>query len=390
MEVKKKRKKWPIVLLVIVIIVALAALGLNYLGTQVTQTLQGASIEEVSAKTGSITSAVTATGNIAAGKGEVYVPYGVEIGAIDVEVGDYVVAGERVARIDSYSITEEKEKTEDDIKKVDKKIEEEGEHSGLTLLKDTLQKKMDALNSLNESKALYASTNGIITKVNVSEWTDVNRPVQENNSNSMQDPSEGSGEAQDSEYTEISCIAFEITPSDKYSITINVDELDILSVQVGHLAKVTMDALPGEEFEATVEKIHKETTALNGVVKYSVQLVLPKSDDIRIGMNASVEIATEKAENIIILPAFSIQEEGGEQFVYTTKEADGKLSGKTLIETGLSDGIDVEVKTGLNAGDKVYYNVKITSQEDVMTAFGGPGISAPTPTDAGTSEGGAG
>ena len=383
MEAKKKKKVWPFVLIAIVLVIVLVFLGLNRFGKQALATLQGATIAEVETYVGEITSTVSATGTLSAGISEVYVPYGVEISEIDVEAGDFVVAGKRVARINSYSLNTAIDDCKEDLKDVNKVITDQGEQPEYITLRNNIQAKLDTLNALKEKKELYATTSGVISTINVSEYSALNRNTDAaagNQSESPADPTGGSDQGSggsstdaDTTYSDNSGVAFVITPLDKYSITVSVDELDILSVVPGQTAKVTMDALPGEEFAATVVKVSKETKSTNGVSKYSVVLSLEKTDAMRIGMNTSVVIATQKVENVIILPALAIQEEGDDQFVYTTREKDGTLSGKTIVETGLSDGTDVEIKTGLNEGDTVFYNVKISSTNDLMMGFGGGG-----------------
>ena len=65
-----------------------------------------------------------------------------------------------------------------------------------------------------------------------------------------------------------------------------------------------------------------------------------------------------------------MQEHGNRSFVYTEKEEDGTLSGEIEVETGISDGVKVEITGGLEEGQTVYYQMAV-SEESSEEGFGG-------------------
>lgn len=158
----------------------------------------------------------------------------------------------------------------------------------------------------------------------------------------------------DDEYS-TATTAFTIAGKEEMILAISVDELDINSVEKGQQAEVTFDAIEEETFEGTVTKVGNSASASGGVAKYTVEITIPASEEMKVGMNASATIVIEKKENIITIPVNALQERGDEVFVYTEKDAEGNLSGEKSVSTGLSDGNIVEITEGLSEGDTIYY-----------------------------------
>ncbi|MCD7886501.1 MAG: HlyD family efflux transporter periplasmic adaptor subunit, partial [Clostridiales bacterium] len=195
-------------------------------------------------------------------------------------------------------------------------------------------------------------------------------------------------------YTSSDATAFTILKQDEVTISVSIDELDILSVSEGQTATVTLDALEDEEFTGTITSVGTEATSTSGNAKYTVEITIDKTDNMLSGMSASVVIQTGSTENAVLIPVAALQEEDGSTFVYTEADEDGNLSGKVEVETGLSTSSQVEITSGLSEGDTVYYNVTesdATSDEDSMadmfSAMGGGNFDAGD-FDAGDFDGG--
>ncbi|MGN0485448.1 MAG: efflux RND transporter periplasmic adaptor subunit [Lachnospiraceae bacterium] len=170
--------------------------------------------------------------------------------------------------------------------------------------------------------------------------------------------------------------AFTFASEDTMSVTVNVDELDINSVSEGQEAEITLDALSDETFTGTVQKVSSSASTSNsGVAKYSVEISIPKSSEMKAGMSASATITVEKKEGVVTIPAAALQERGGRSFVYTQKAEDGTLSGEQEVTTGLSNETTVEITEGLDVGTTIYYQ-RLGSEKDSSTkgmsgGFGG-------------------
>ena len=167
--------------------------------------------------------------------------------------------------------------------------------------------------------------------------------------------SQNSQTAYDSYDTETQDVA-SIIPEEEMTVDIQVDELDILSLQVGMAAKVSLDALPGQEFTGSVTKINAYGVNSGGNTKYTVTVTIPRQESMLSGMNASVKITTAQSQPLPTVPAEAIVFEGGKSWLYTAyDEKTDTLSGLTEIQTGISDGSLVELRSGLEENTTFYY-----------------------------------
>ena len=157
-------------------------------------------------------------------------------------------------------------------------------------------------------------------------------------------------------YTVSENTVYSITPCEKMSIEVSVDELDISGLSVGQNVTVTLDALPGQSLEGTISKINTEGTYDSGNTKYAVTVTVDRNDEMLTGMNAGIRIDKGEPVDCLTVPASALVDKGGKTYVYTSyNEKDDTLGGLKEIETGLSDGTEVEITSGLAEGDKIYY-----------------------------------
>ena len=140
------------------------------------------------------------------------------------------------------------------------------------------------------------------------------------------------------------------------SITISIDELDILSLRENLPVKITLEALKGQEFSGTISGIGRIGTNEGGNTKYSVTVSLPKEENMIAGMNAAVKIVTAEREAAITIPVAALVESDGKTYVYTSyDEKNDVLGGLVKVETGASDGEIVEILSGIENGNSVFY-----------------------------------
>lgn len=142
--------------------------------------------------------------------------------------------------------------------------------------------------------------------------------------------------------------------TDDLIIESNVPESDIVKLQLGQKAKITFDALPSsDEFDAQVIEIDPAETVIQDVVYYGVKLRLSNVDQrLKVGMSANIDVRTNDKADVLMMPLRAIKQINGEEFV-DVLQADNTTK-EVKVTTGLEgDEGMVEVKTGLNAGDKV-------------------------------------
>ena len=159
--------------------------------------------------------------------------------------------------------------------------------------------------------------------------------------------------------------AFSIAAGDEMTLSVNVDEMDILSIETGQKATVTFDAIENKEYEGEITSIDKNGTTSNGTTKYPVEITLTKEDSMMSGMNASVTITTSEVSDALLVPAAAVTEEGNTSYVYTEKDSKtGELSGKTEVQTGDTDGTNIVITSGVSEGDTVYYSMAAGGSSD--------------------------
>lgn len=159
--------------------------------------------------------------------------------------------------------------------------------------------------------------------------------------------------------------AFSIASGDEMTLTVNVDEMDILSIETGQKATITFDAIENKEYEGKITSIDKNGTTSNGTTKYPVEITLTKENSMMSGMNASVTITTSEVSDALLVPAAAVTEEGNTSYVYTEKDSKtGELSGKTEVQTGDTDGTNIVITSGLSEGDTIYYSMVAGGSSD--------------------------
>lgn len=172
-----------------------------------------------------------------------------------------------------------------------------------------------------------------------------------------------SSSSSDSENTEL-VTAFGIAENENMELSVSVDELDILSIEVGQKAAITLDALENETFEGEITSIDTNGSSSSGVTKYTTKITVAKNESMMSGMNASVSIIVDEKSDILLIPSPAVNEQGNKSVVYTRKDdSTGELSGEVEVETGVTDGNNIEITSGLKEGDTVYYSMPITTTD---------------------------
>lgn len=147
-----------------------------------------------------------------------------------------------------------------------------------------------------------------------------------------------------------------ITADEEMTVQIQVDELDIRTLETGMEATVTLDALPGSSFTGTITSINPYGENSGGNTKYTVTVTLPRDEKMLPGMNASVKITTGVSGTVPTVPAAAVVFDAGKSWLYTGyNEKTDTLTDPVEIQTGLSDGSLVELLSGLPEGSSFYY-----------------------------------
>lgn len=160
---------------------------------------------------------------------------------------------------------------------------------------------------------------------------------------------------------------YQCVPHEKISLAAMVDELDISSLRLGQEAEIMLDAIPGKTFTGVITAIDLNNededssdssaggSAASGNTKYNVTVTLDRTEQMLQGMNASLVFAEESADCLSV-PAEALSEEGTETYVYTGYNAEtDELTNPVKVDTGMADGTNVEILSGLDEGQQIYY-----------------------------------
>lgn len=165
---------------------------------------------------------------------------------------------------------------------------------------------------------------------------------------------------------------FEICPDKTMTVSVSIDETDILSLSVGQKVDVTVTSISEETFEGEIKEIDKTGTSSNGVTTYTASIQLEKADGMLAGMSASASISITSVENALIIPVDALNKTSSTAYVYTSYDEENEtFGGMTEVEYGISNSNYVEIKSGLKEGDTVYYKEKTTYNFQMPGGFGG-------------------
>lgn len=142
--------------------------------------------------------------------------------------------------------------------------------------------------------------------------------------------------------------------NDTLEIDTYIPEINLSGAKIGSKANVTLDAFGNSViFPSTVVLIDLAPTIVNGVSVYSAKLKFDSQDErIKTGMTANIAVISDTHANILTVPVTAVIQNNNEYFVIVDKGNGQKETRK--VTTGLSDGTDIEIISGLKPGEKVF------------------------------------
>ena len=136
----------------------------------------------------------------------------------------------------------------------------------------------------------------------------------------------------------------------------NIDETEVGQLVNGMNMEITIGALQDLKFDASLEYISPKAVESNGANQFEIKAAvkLAEGGKIRSGYSANAEIVLAKADKVLTVPESAIEFSGDSTFVYLIKgEGKQKSYERTAVTTGLSDGVNIEIKKGITTKDKV-------------------------------------
>lgn len=132
-----------------------------------------------------------------------------------------------------------------------------------------------------------------------------------------------------------------------------VDESEVGKIHVGMPLILTIGALQEDKFEAKLEYISPKGVTENGAIQFEIKAAVQLQEGrfLRAGYSANADIILQHKDSVLSVPESVLVLEGGKSFV-EIQVVGGKLD-KKEIKTGLSDGLQIEVKEGLTGKEKI-------------------------------------
>lgn len=435
LQKKKKARKRKVVRTVITVVVVLAlvlTLGVLYLRRQVAKRV--ASDDDVSsakAERGSISTTVSGSGTLAnVDEEEIKVPAGVVIDEVVVKANEKLREGDVIAELDKASLLSAMEDMQSQLQSLDSEIYSarsdevqnyitsgvEGTVSKIYAISGDLVPDVMAEHGClaeillkNGQTIRVTGLAGTVSCVAVKEgqkvtsgstlftlhdtWFSANydslvqqRQEKEelllrlmqlyNNDGGLLAPYSGSISAvdydEDADYSGVDeYTVVTMSPDKQMEVEISVDETNILSLEVGQTAKITVSSIGSDTYEGTVTEISKTATSSSGVTRYSAVVTLDKAEDMLPGMTARVVVNIRGVDNALIIPADALHQTSTKSFVYTSYDKEtGEYGGLKEVEAGISNSDYVEILSGLEEGDTVWY---VEKEDNPWGNFSFPG-----------------
>ena len=146
----------------------------------------------------------------------------------------------------------------------------------------------------------------------------------------------------------------------------NIDETEAGQLVNDMPMKITIGALQDLKFDANLEYISPKAVENNGANQFEIKAAvkLAEGSQIRSGYSANAEIVLSSVSKVLSVPESAIEFSGDSTFVYIIKgEGKDKTYERTQVTTGLSDGVNIEIKKGVTQKDKVRGPEKINDED---------------------------
>ena len=134
-----------------------------------------------------------------------------------------------------------------------------------------------------------------------------------------------------------------------------IDETEVGRIHQGMPVDITVGAIPDLHLTAILEYISPKAIEENGANQFEVKaaITLPSDVTIRSGYSANAEIVLDGVKGAVTIPESSLEFSGDSVFVYLLTDSIKHTYVRQQVTTGISDGVNIEIKKGVEANDKV-------------------------------------
>jgi HlyD family secretion protein len=134
-----------------------------------------------------------------------------------------------------------------------------------------------------------------------------------------------------------------------------VDEIDVGKLRDGLPARIKIGALPDAKVLGSVTRIAPKATEKEGTTLFDVEVAIDDAGGalLRAGYSATADIIVQEKKDVLMIPERLVSFEKGKAFVEVPAADPRQSPSKQEITVGLSDGINLEVVSGLKEGEQI-------------------------------------
>lgn len=135
-----------------------------------------------------------------------------------------------------------------------------------------------------------------------------------------------------------------------------VDETEVGMLSVNQPMTISIGALPDMQLDAVIENIAPKGTETNGANTFEIKaaITVPEGRQLRAGYSANATVSLNRATDVLTVPESVIEWAGDSTYVYVlTDSVKGQKFDRTPVVTGTSDGMNIEVKSGVTTSSRL-------------------------------------
>jgi len=255
-----------------------------------------------------------------------------EVQEIFVEEGDDVAGGQVLARLDGDRLRLESQQAEANLRKLERDFQRNLDLKAKGLISvgdfEKIQYEMEALQaSFDLSQLEYG-------------YTEIRSPIDGVISQRL---------IKVGNTIEVNTETFQVTSLEPLISYLHVPEREYRRIDADQPAHITVDALQGAGFDATVARVSPIVDPDTGTFKITIE-VSDKTRRLKPGMFGRTNIIYDSRANVLQIPRSAIIEETGKSYVFAVKDG---VAEKRVIETGFAEGGNIEITGGIGDDDVI-------------------------------------
>ncbi|GAB3303237.1 efflux RND transporter periplasmic adaptor subunit [Luteimonas notoginsengisoli] len=261
--------------------------------------------------------------------------------AVFAEEGQHVKAGQVLVRLDADRARLQAAQSEAQVRKLEANYKRAGQLAS---------QQMVSANDLDQLKYDLANARAVNNMANLElSYTSVVAPI----SGTIASRSIKPGN-----FVQINTPIFRIVDDSRLELTLNVPEREIATLKAGQPVQLQVDALPGQSFDGTVDRVAPVVDSGSGT--FRVICAFSGGGALQPGMFGRIKIDYDQRANALVIPRIALLDDQGTPAVYVVR---GGKAARVPIKTGYTDGEWTEVRSGLKPGDAVVTAGKVALRD---------------------------